>query len=653
MIHRLILALTIYVFGWLPLAAQTVSLDVPAREADALAGAMAAVRAEDWAEAQRLSRRAGQIGQDIVEWHRLRASAGSFDDTRAFLSRRGDWPGLPFLQTRSEGAVPFGQRALDVIDFFAAQEPRTGGGAVALSEAYRVAGQSTKAQDWAIRAWTEFRLSPADEQILLGRYGDVLAPLHEARLDMLIWGADSAGAERMFPRVSSGWRALARARLALRSDRSGVDSLINAVPASLRSHPGLVYERFRWRAEKSRNGPAVELALSVGAEPEDLGRPEAWANWRQVLARWALRQGSAQDAYDLASAHGLTEGSAYADLEWLAGYVALRQLDDAQTALFHFQRFRVAVASPISLGRAGYWEGRAYEALGQTDQSEQAYRFAAEHQTSFYGQLAAERAGIEPDPSLRGLEKFPDWQNAAFVNSSVFEAGLLLAAAGERALAERFMAHLAESLNRTETGQLADVAFALEDPHMALTIAKRGVQYGNLVQHAYYPVVDLGVDDLDVPPELALAIARRESEFDPGAISGVGARGLMQIMPRTAQEVARGLSLPYSRDRLLSDPEYNALLGTTYLADLIETFGDNYVLVSAGYNAGPSRPIRWIDAQGDPRTRQTDAVDWIESIPFTETRNYVMRVMESLAVYRARLTGRVEPLALTQELSQR
>jgi soluble lytic murein transglycosylase len=364
-----------------------------------------------------------------------------------------------------------------------------------------------------------------------------------------------------------------------------------------------------------------------------------------------MRAGEARTAYRLASRHGLTGGSTYADLEWLAGYVALTYLDDPETALRHFENLRLAVETPISLGRAGYWEGRAYEAMGNAEMAQAAYAFGGEFQTSFYGLLAAEKAGMPMDPELTGRTEYGDWRTSSFANSSVLAAALLLQRAGEMTLAERFLTHLAEGLNAQEVGQLANLAFELEEPHIALMIAKRAAEGGIVVPSAYYPVVDLGASNPIVPPELALSIARRESEFDPTVVSGVGARGLMQLMPGTAEEMAGDLGLSYSANRLTTDPAYNATLGVAYLAELVNNFGSNFVLVSAAYNAGPSRPIRWMEERGDPRSGQIDVIDWIEHIPFTETRTYVMRVMESLPVYRARLSGQTEPIRLSEELT--
>jgi len=111
----------------------------------------------------------------------------------------------------------------------------------------------------------------------------------------------------------------------------------------------------------------------------------------------------------------------------------------------------------------------------------------------------------------------------------------------------------------------------------------------------------------------------------------------MQLMPATALHVAKTLGMSYSAARLTSDPGYNATLGAAHLGDLVDNFGGSYVMTFAAYNAGASRVAQWVKLHGDPRDPRVDVVDWIELIPFTETRNYVQRIMENLQVYRARL----------------
>ena len=290
--------------------------------------------------------------------------------------------------------------------------------------------------------------------------------------------------------------------------------------------------------------------------------------------------------------------------------------------------------------------------MGKPAEAAKAYAEAATYQTSFYGLLAAERAGLPFDSSLAGTAPLEDWRSTPMVRDPLFEAGLLLQASGEISLAERFWTHLADQLVSEDLALLGQAAIDMDQPHLAVMIGKRAARRGLTIAAPYYPLHPMIELDLPMAHEMILAIARRESEFDPVVRSGVGALGLMQVMPATARDVARDLDLidGHSETRLTADPDYNARLGATYLSQMAGRFEGNVVMVSAAYNAGPSRPPRWIEDYGDPRRGDIDIVDWIEMVPFRETQNYIMRVTESLPVYRARLGLTPLPLPFTQEL---
>lgn len=591
------------------------------------------------------------VMRDIAEWDRLRAGNGTVAQANAFIERRSDWPGLRLLRRKTEANLPIGGSPKAVFEFFDGTAPQTGRGARALIAAYRETGDTDAADDLLVLTWRTMILGKSDESALLSAYEAKLKDHHIARLDMLLWRGAEKNAERMLPLVDDDWQALAQARLALRARADGVDALIEKVPAKLQADPGLAFERMQWRARKGRSEDAIKLMQA--ASPDTLGNPEAWAGWRRAFARSEMRAGRVKAAYRLASQHGLTSGSHFADLEWLSGYLAMRYQKDGKTALNHFLRFRGAVETPISLGRAGYWEGRAHALMGDTENAELAYRFGAEYQTSFYGLLAAQAAGVPMDPKLTGRTDYTDWRETPLATNSVFVAAQLFLADGQVNRAEQFLRHLTETLPPDQIGSLADFLLDQNQPHLAVMIGKQAARRAIVVPKAYFPITNLGVAHMPVPEELALAIARRESEFDSAVTSGAGAQGLMQVMPATARAVAEDLQIAYSRSRLLSDPAYNARLGTAYLDELMATFQGNVIMTAAGYNAGPGRPIRWMKERGDPREGEIDIVDWIEHIPFDETRNYVMRVSESLPVYRARLTGQVAPINFAQELIAR
>ncbi|MGR3541107.1 MAG: transglycosylase SLT domain-containing protein [Hasllibacter sp.] len=621
----------------------------------ALERAMEHVRVRNWDAARSAARADGPLAEDIVLWHALRARQGTWEQARDFVARNPDWPGMPWLKGQAERLMPAGLPAAEVIDWFEADGPRTAIGVLRYAAALRETGQEDAAQAELALGWSEgLPMSAQVEAQYVRAAGDVLAGRHEARLDALLWEGHSRSAERAMDRVDDGWRALARARMALRAgQRDGVNALIDRVPERLADDAGLAYERFRWREDRGLE-TAWDLLIERSDSAESLGRPELWADERLDEARARMIAGDARGAYVLAWSHRMDEttdeGVTRATLEWLAGYVALRQLGDAEAALEHFREAERTVETPVSLSRMGYWQGRALEALGRADEAEAAYRRAARHQTAFYGQLAAEAIGAPVDPALSADLGTDD---AALPDDRMLEAIELLLAADERRLAARFIAHMAESEDREGIVALGEWA-QRRDPYLQVILGKRAARYGEVLPEFYFPVHEMAEADLPVPTEMALAVARQESEFHPGAGSPVGAQGLMQLMPGTAQDVTRDLGLRYSHARLTSDPAYNAVLGSEYLRQLEARFGFNVPMIAAGYNAGPGRPMRWARPGFDPRGASVEeAVDWVERIPFDETRNYVMRVTEGMAVYRQRLAGEPVPLGTGEMLTGR
>ncbi|MEM7439453.1 MAG: lytic transglycosylase domain-containing protein [Pseudomonadota bacterium] len=622
-------------------------------DGDLLATAWTAAGSGDWVTADHYaSEMKDVVGRTLITWQRLRRGEGDWQEYLTFLKDHGDWPGLKRLRLRGEAAIPAEYDPATVRAYFAEQPPQTGTGSLRLAEAYAAQGRTSEARTEVQRAWTSLRLTAFEEEKLLEKYRGALGRHHIKRLEFLLWDGHTKEAERQMARVDAARQKLARARIALQRASAGVDTLIGAVPEALQDDPGLAYDRFQWRVKKNRWDDAQKLLVEQSAETAKLGRPDKWGKRRRGFARRAMRAGDDDLAYWLASQHGLTEGSDYADLEWVAGYIALTKLDAPEQAALHFRNHLSAVKTPISLGRAGYWIGRAEEKRGDFDAAVDAFTMAAGHQTSFYGQLAAERVGAPVDPGLTGKTKVPPWNEAAFLKRSVVRAAMMFHFADEPNMMRWFFSHIAETMNAEEATQLADLALDLNRPYVALGVAKEAAKRAIVIPRSYFPVTELATFSADVDPEVAMAIARRESELNPEAISPVGARGLMQVMPATARQVAGEIGVEYSKNRLTTDWRYNAKLGTAYLGGLLELYEGSYVLAFAAYNAGPARAEQWIERFGDPRDSLVDQIDWVEHIPFTETRNYVMRVMESLHVYRMRLTGAEEPIRISADLSR-
>jgi len=630
----------------LPLSAEPAKI-----AARPLASALDALGDGRWERAAQLAERDGPGAAALVEWYRLRAGRGTAAEVLTFLQAHPDWPGLARLRARAEPDFA-GATDAQVLAFHAGGLPETGAGVLRLDRALRAAGQAGDADASVVLAWRSFDLSADEHGAFMAAHADLLAAHHDARLDMTLWRG-LRDAELMLPLASANARAVAEIRQAASAGQRGLDAKIASLPEALRDDPGLAHAQFERYLEIDEDQKAIALMRSQSAIEGGLGRPDRWAGWRRALAHRMMRGGEHVVAYDLASRHQLTSGAAFADLEWLSGYLALRFLDEPALALDHFQRLRAAVGTPISLGRAGYWIGRAQEALGDIEAAQIAYEEGAAHQTSFYGLLAAEKAGLPIDPDLAGTESFPDWRAAPFAQTPLFQAAVLAHAAGQLTLSEQLFVALSETQDRTGIGQIAAVLEQMQAPHLQVMVGKAAAGRGIVLPGPYYALHPMQQMDLSAPMEMALAIARRESEFDFGVTSGAGAEGLMQLMPGTASDVARDLGLAHAPARVLSDWRYNAQLGSTYIAQLSRMFDANVVMISAGYNAGPQRPIRWMETFGDPREQDAggmDIIDWIEHIPFNETRNYIHRVTESLPVYRARLGKDPLPIPFSEEL---
>ena len=601
-----------------------------------LANAFVHMKTENWTEAERVAIKDGQAALDVVLWTKLRAGDGTPREVLDFLSRNKDWPGLPYLRKRSEPVFETAETA-QILAFFGDSLPQTAQGALIYARALTRNGQTSKAELMIQNAWVDFSMDQKTQDVFVSQFGGVIKPLHETRLINLLWRDDHAGARAMVPLVSADLAALLQARIALRKKEGDVNALIDAVPAKLRDHPVLAHARFEWRMTSDFRESGISFLRERSKSAVLLGKPQAWVTYRERIIRDMLYDGQGKQAYEFAKNHHLTDGDDFAVLEWLAGYIALKYRDDAKAAIGHFDRFLKAVETPISLGRGYYWMGRAYDTLGQKDQAKAAYIKGAEHQTSYYGILAAEQAGIGFGPEFFEWSELPDWRTASFVNTSVFKAAILLLSADQLSLGERFLTHLAETMDDQEILQLTDFLEEAQRSHVLVVVGKRAANYGRNFPRPYFALHAMIGMPSRVPIELSLSIARRESEFDQSVVSPVGALGLMQVMPKTGAEMAGDIGIAFDQSRMTTDWRYNVELGNTYLTELGERFGGNPVLMSLAYNAGPSRAERWMERLGDPRKSGVDIIDWVEMIPFDETRNYVMRVTESLPIYRARL----------------
>jgi soluble lytic murein transglycosylase len=617
--------------------------------------AFAAADRGHWTKARRL---AGKINHPLVsrtlQWLWLTSPGANtdFKHVSAFIRKHPDWPYQSILERHAEDLLVASIDEATVLAWFKDREPRTGWGRVRLAEAKMASGERAEGLALLRRAWAENNFTRAHARAVYRHHKkDLRTEDHVARLDRLIWDRRRSAARGMLSLVDRGHRRLAEARMALMRRSGNVDALIARIPANLKSSAGLAYERTRWRRQKGLDERAREYLLNP---LKNMERPDKWWNERSILARQALVDGHVTEAYRMIKDHGLKEGADFAEAEWLAGWVALTFLRDAEVALNHFKVLFDGVNYPVSKARAAYWSGRAADALGRPKLSKKWYGLAAKHPTTYYGQLAVLRLHgantnlnlpPDPQPTAKDVDRFKDLE-------LVHVARILAEAGADRLLRPFFLRLNDMAQSPGEHALVAGLAISLGRPDLAITSAKRSAQAGVILTSLSYPEVPLLTKTSEDESPLIHAVSRQESQFDPRAVSAAGARGLMQLMPRTARLVARKMKVRYARSRLISDPDYNARLGTRYLTGLVDKYQGSYPLALAAYNAGETRVNRWIRQWGDPRKGEIDTVDWIELIPYAETRNYVQRVMEGLQVYRQRLTVRNVALELNQDLNR-
>jgi soluble lytic murein transglycosylase len=617
--------------------------------------AFQAVTKDQWPQARQIASRAkNPLPAKVIQWLDLtRPGPGrSFDEMSAFLAKNPSWPRLTVLQAQAERAMPMVMAPASVVAWFKGREPQTAIGATRLVTAMTAVGDVSGATKVARAAWLGIDFdNPDDEADFLNAAAKFLRPQdHVARLDLLLWDGDEEDqAKRMLGWVDEAHRAAAVARMKLADETRDAESALAAVPAALRKDPGLVYEVARYYR---RQGEYDKAANELDPPPPGARRPDKIWNELENAAREALQEGSVSVAYRLAASHGADSGEAFADGEWLAGWIALRFLQEPDTALRHFSTLYKGTTSVFSKARGAYWAGRAEEARKNKPAAEKWYQLAAANLTIYYGQLAAMRLGESTALRIRAEPKPTPQETAAFDKSELVRVVRALNAIGVESRTRPFLIRLVnDAETQPEYRLIAILAKQSDQDDIALMAAKTARQAGAEMADYLFPVISLPAGG-KVEAAFVLGLIRQESAFNAAAQSPAGAMGLMQLMPDTAAQMARQMKISKFKPAQLTDPKVNVTLGRAYLDKLVDRFNGSYVLATAAYNAGPGRVRDWIDQYGDPREADTDVVDWIESIPFDETRNYVQRVMENLQVYRSRLTKGASKLALDDDLKR-
>jgi soluble lytic murein transglycosylase len=595
------------------------------------------------------------VARKIVLWAMVDASGEQLAFFELDQARRDlvGWPRPARRQTVAEKAlVTSGLPPAQVVAWFGGADPTSAQGAMALASAYQQMGRTSDAQA-LIKHWWRTQIFEADvQQTMLMRFGSFLTvDDHIQRTDTLLYGTQGPALHDMLAMLPGNEQAVAQARMALRSNARGAMSLADSAPPSAVLDPGLTVERARYLHAQDMDSSALAL---VSRFPQTMPCDEAASRvWtlRKQLINYALKNGDYRSAYALADKSGLVAGVDYTEAEFYAGWLALSKLHQPAVADAHFANIQRASSTPISQARALYWRGRAAEAEGDQVQAMAFYVEGGRHYTTFYGQLAAEKAGLQQINI--GRDPTPGTAAAArFEGRDLVRAIRILASLDEHDLYRTFVLAAAETMPTPEEYVLlVDLARNNGDQDLSMRVVRAAAQHGVILPERGYPVRTTSLFPGSGDSAIVFSLTRQESNFDPRLRSNVGARGMMQLMPGTAAALSRKMGEPY-QPGMLDDPDYNMRMGSFYIGNLIDNFGGSYVLATAGYNAGPGRPAEWISYCGDPRSSSVDPVDFIECIPFSETRNYVMRVMEAAEVYRARLNGGVTTLRLAEDLKR-
>jgi len=598
------------------------------------------------------------IASDTLRWLRAARNPNvAFNDITYVVQNLSDWPRITSIQSKAEKVLfdkPLSARK--TIAWFAGRQPVSGEGRAALARAYYRIGDKASGDKWLRLAWRESKLTRKRQQDIFKLYRSKLTKAdHAARADHLIWlgRRHHAKAEALLPHMGSANRKLMNARIRTASNRSGMDAAIKSVPGQLRNDPGLLYERAKWRRKKKTKEYALPVYTQIQTAPvtED-GRKALWRE-RRIMAYWAIEKKKYADAYKLCLNHGMTRGEGFAAAEFLAGWLALTQLRQPRKAAQHFQTLKDGVSTPVSLSRAAYWQARAAEALGNGNASAY-FSEAASYPNTYYGQLAASQANghlaqvfLPPEADTRDIKP-------VFEGDPRIRAMHLLGEIREERYFSTFAFHLDDVL--TDQRQLSLLSQLSKDygyMRPSVRAAKQAGRFQTMLTESGYPIVE-EIESLPARFDKAFvyAIARQESEFEGNVVSSAKAYGMMQMINSTAKATARKHRIPYSVGRLTADNDYSAKLGAHHLHDLLDQFDGSYILAATSYNAGPHRSKQWIKKYGDPRKSNVDPIDWVESIPFSETRNYVQRVLENMQVYRARRNGNSHENRIYQDLTQ-
>jgi soluble lytic murein transglycosylase len=631
---------------------QAPSVDEPAPAATAapLSGDLAAVRQaidlvrkSKTGEATVIEKTIGDpAAQKLVEWFILRHPDGvaNFNRYASFIADNPGWPSMGLLRRRAEVRLWQERSDAATVRRFTGGQPASAKGRFALARVLLAENDRDGAERQLRAAWRSEELSERAEADALDAFPAILTrDDHRARMDKRIGAKDFSGAMRAARRLGDDDLSIVKACAAVNAKATKALDLLDAVPTEARQDLGYALCRIQWMMRQDRIVDATNLMLAAPAQTMALQDTDEWWRQRRVLARKLLDLGKPQTAYQVVRDAALPANEYYrADFHFMTGWIALRYLNDPATARAHFAHIDDGHVNPIVLARANYWRGRAAEAIGDSEEMRANYQAAARHPTAYYGQLARAKLGIERIELRPPLQPDPGHDPALL--DELLRAADMLYTLGERDVVVSFVADFAErSVDVTTLAALGELTVRQNDARATLQIGKTALARGLALDLYAFPTIGIPKHSPVGPAidhSIIYSVARTESAFDQRDKSPANAVGLMQVTPEAGRDTAKRFGVAYDWQRMVSDPVYNTQMGAAELSALLQEYKGCQVMTFAGYNAGRGRVQQWVKQYGDPRDPKVDAIDWVERIPFAETRNYVQRVMENLQVYRVR-----------------
>jgi len=587
----------------------------------------------------------------LVEWIILRHPEASADFNRyaAFIADNPDWPSMPQMRKRAESRLWQERSDAETVHSFTGDRPASALGKLALARVLLAGGDRDGAANLVRAVWRSDELSERSEADAYAAFRDLLTrDDHRARMDKRIGAKDLSGAKRAAQHLGDDELAIVKACAAVNASETKAADLLDDVAPAARQDLAYMLCRIHWMVGRDRIEDATRLMISAAPETMAQQETDEWWRERRSLARKLLDQGKFQAAYDVVRAAALPANEYYrSDFHFMCGWIALRYLNDARRARAHFIHIGDGQTNPTVLARAGYWLGRVAEALGNDSEMRTGFKAAARYPTAYYGQLARARLGL--DKLELPTSPSPDQAASPVLADERVRAADMLYTLGERDLVFRFASDLAEqSADVAVLSALAELTGRRNDARTMLQIGKPGLARGLALVDYAFPTIGIPAHSPIGPAierSIIYSVARTESAFDQRDKSAANAVGLMQVTPEAGRDTAKRFGVTYDWDRMVSDPVYNTQMGAAELSALLKEYRDCHIMAFAGYNAGRGRVKEWVSKYGDPRDPKVDAVDWVERIPLSETRNYVQRVTENLQVYRVRFDGAAQAMS--------